>query len=365
MSRPLYLGSDRQREWRGGHAGLWYDKFFDRWTSDHSDVSSEGKKQWILSMTERPVGDRQQLSEHQARLMSLLDTNGQRAQPYKLEADFVTGLGRAHPVENGFAWHHTLGTPYLPGSSVKGMIRAWATQWAGADGNTLKRIFGSESTGDKQYQVGTVIFLDALPIEPVQLKADVMTPHYGAWYQDGSPPADWHSPVPVPFLVVEEGASFSFGLLPRRNDEKHREDCERAHVWLREALAWLGAGAKTAVGYGRFGVDQEAEAKRARLEEERAAAREAARLEAERQKELAAMPLLLRQMHEEGYAEKDFIGNPMNAWLERMDSAEGEERREIAQHLQDWYETHSPDQWRKPNKKNQAKIERIRKALAG
>jgi len=32
---------------------------------------------------------------------------------------FVSGLGRSRPVENGFVWHHTLGVPYLPGSSIR------------------------------------------------------------------------------------------------------------------------------------------------------------------------------------------------------------------------------------------------------
>ena len=195
----------------------------------------------------------------------------------KLKSNFVTGLGREHPVENGFAWHHTLGTPYLPGSSVKGMVRAWAEVWQKWSNKPedemsdeekaeverfkkaeLKRIFGSESNDDKAFQVGSVIFLDALPTTSVQLKADIMTPHYTDYYEGKSPPADWLSPTPIPFLVVEAGASFVFGILPRRNDEKNRDDCSRVQAWLKDALCWTGAGAKTAVGYGRFVPDTEA-----------------------------------------------------------------------------------------------------------
>lgn len=254
--RPLYrdLASATIR-WQGGHAGLWYDKFCDKWQRDWSGLGDAGKKAWIDSVTERPVGDAAQLAAQRERFSALLTHRGESPLPYRLEADFVTGLGREHPVENGFAWHHTLGTPYLPGSSVKGLVRAWAAQWAEASKATLKRIFGSEDIGDTNFQVGSVIFLDALPAKPVHLKADVMTPHYGPYYRGEAPPADWHDPVPVPFLVVEAGQTFLFGVLPRRSDAASRQDCQTVKGWLEAALSWLGAGAKTAVGYGRFAAD--------------------------------------------------------------------------------------------------------------
>ncbi|MDQ3460563.1 MAG: type III-B CRISPR module RAMP protein Cmr6 [Deinococcota bacterium] len=253
--RPLYKEAAQNVARKGGHAGLWYDKFCDEWQGDWTGLGDEGKKRWVETVTSGAVGEREQLKEHAERLAKLLSACGQTPLPYQLTSDFVTGLGREHPVENGFAWHQTLATPYLPGSSVKGMVRAWAGHWLGSDAATLKRVFGSESDKDKNFQVGSVVFLDAIPHYPVGLKVDVMTPHYGQYYQDDSgqtPPADWHSPVPVPFLVVEEGATFLFGIMPRRKNEEDEKDCERVKAWLSEALEWLGAGAKTAVGYGRF-----------------------------------------------------------------------------------------------------------------
>jgi CRISPR type III-B/RAMP module RAMP protein Cmr6 len=98
---------------------------------------------------------------------------------------------------------------------------------------------------------GSVIFLDALPIGPVALDADVMTPHYAPWYQDGKAPGDWHSPTLIPFLTVALGQTFQFALLPRTPADA--ADCERAETLLRQALETLGAGAKTAAGYGVFG----------------------------------------------------------------------------------------------------------------
>lgn len=279
---PLYKKAGEAKLEGAGNAGLWYDKFCNKWRREpakHGNkeawtleaFNQDGKTvnpklAWIKTVTGGRVGDRRQLEEASGRIFDLLESRGGHPLFYRLESDFVSGLGREHPVENGFAWHPTLGTPYLPGSSVKGLVRAWAEQWADPKPpkEDIKRIFGSESKDDRDFRVGSVVFLDALPAEPVRLKADVMTPHYAPYYQGEEPPADWHSPNPIPFLVVAQGASFVFGVLPRRAG--HAGDCDTVRGWLKEALEWIGAGAKTAVGYGRFAVDVKAQK---RLERER------------------------------------------------------------------------------------------------
>ncbi|MFB6271713.1 MAG: type III-B CRISPR module RAMP protein Cmr6 [Salinibacter sp.] len=286
--RPLYTQEPLHRA--DGNAGLWYDKFCEEWQPKWSEgLGDEGKQRWIDTVTDGPVGHRAQLEEAQLRRAALLRAHDQSPLFFKSAYNFVTGLGRAHPVENGFAWHHTLGVPYLPGSSVKGMVRAWAERWETWEDDaqktdTINRIFGPKQ-GD--LHVGSVIFLDALPTEPVQLKADVMTPHYGPYYQDESgetPPTDWHPPTPIPFLVVDDGQGFLFGVLPRRDGAQ--ADCRRAQVWLQDALCWIGTGAKTAVGYGRFDPDPEAEQAFQAAEARRRRELEARRAEAERQAKL-------------------------------------------------------------------------------
>ncbi|HZZ80170.1 MAG TPA: type III-B CRISPR module RAMP protein Cmr6 [Gemmataceae bacterium] len=170
---------------------------------------------------------------------------------------FVTGLGRNHPVENGFTWRHDLGTPYIAGSSLKGLARAYARDWTGLDDEALERIFGPKP--EAGLAIGSVVFLDGLPTEPVALDADVMTPHYGSWYQGekNAVPADWHSPTPIPFLTVAPGQTFVFAVLPRNQlNPQDQEDCKKAANLLKEALETLGAGAKTAVGYGQFFEEQ-------------------------------------------------------------------------------------------------------------
>ena len=280
MRRPLYKAIAQQPADRGddGHAGLWFDKFCNQWRIDGRDPhhgapqrrsggcgeqrswtmktrpgggeNESPKLNWIRTLAGSAVGTQEQIGESALRLMCLIHRRGGRAAVFTSDARFVTGLGRSHPVENGFAWHPTLGTPYLPGSSVKGMVRAWAKTDADPppDRTALEHLLGKDG------EAGRVCFLDAVPMAPVKLEADVMTPHYAGW-SDDDPPGDWRSPKPIPFLTAAAGASFLFGLVPRRSATP--EQLDTLSVWLRDALEWAGAGAKTAVGYGRFRYNEE------------------------------------------------------------------------------------------------------------
>ncbi|TVR83511.1 MAG: type III-B CRISPR module RAMP protein Cmr6 [Rhodospirillales bacterium] len=266
--RPLYAESTGARLilTRIGNTGLWYDKFCDRWNQDWNGLGDSGKRDWIAGIANldgtaaKRVGDAELLREMAQRQRDL--ASARKGQCFRLATvwRFASGLGRSHPVENGFAWHHGLGAPYLPGSSVKGVARSWAAWKAFRD---IDRVFGPEPKAG--LHAGSVIFIDALPVDPVALDADVMTPHYGPWYQEGKVPGDWHSPTPIPFLTVAADQTFQFTLLPRTPADG--SDCEVAAELLREALNNLGAGAKTAVGYGQFGpvkAETETAAPRAR-----------------------------------------------------------------------------------------------------
>ncbi len=248
MTLPLYKAATQPSRSSGDHAGLWFDKFCNHWhvTCDSWTMSGEQKLMWIKSLANDRVGATDQIDEFASRLRRLVKRRDGRFEVFTTESRFVTGLGRSHPVENGFAWHPTLGTPFLPGSSVKGLIRSWAKMDAEPHPSckTLDRLLGqSEETGG-------VCFLDAVPDAPVQLEPDVMTPHYAGW-DEKNPPGDWRSPTPIPFLTTAAGTSFLFGFIPCRGATK-KEDLDTIAVWLRSALEWAGAGAKTAVGYGRF-----------------------------------------------------------------------------------------------------------------
>lgn len=276
-AKPLYKGNHPRELPAGGHTGLWYDKFCDDFLREESAQAEQEKAKkeqeqkdrakglkpkqrekprppkslWIDTVTNRSIGDSSLIDELIGRRCLLGSRLGGKLLYVQSTARFVTGLGREHPVENGFAWHPTLGTPYLPGSGVKGITRAWARLLAEGDPRiaaSIAEVFGSQP--NEQGQQGRVLFLDALPVEPVTLSADVMTPHYGPYYRDGEPPGDWHSPIPIPYLTVAPGMRLQLLLLGR--DSKAGELVEQAATWLNDALRELGAGAKTASGYGRF-----------------------------------------------------------------------------------------------------------------
>lgn len=253
-----------------GHPGLWFERCFNQYSPNWS-IDKTGKQKFLEPLA-RQVGDRSALEQQAHRLANLAESLDGQTFFQQSNWHFATGLGNPHPVENGLSWHPVLGTPYLPGSAVKGLARAWL-ELNDYCGDIRRQIFGSDdktpvAAQDSKDQPGMakggVIFFDALPLKPVSLTLDVMTPHMGDWYEQGASvpgqadtlPADWHAPVPVFFLVAQR-IKLQFALAPRRKADKPL--VEVARQALVAALANLGAGAKTAVGYGGFVAFNEAE----------------------------------------------------------------------------------------------------------
>lgn len=323
--RPLYSSSTiPTRLLDGGHAGLWYDKYCDAWLEGWT-MSTRGddtpKLTWIETVANGSgVGQPKLLEEAVARVHQLTEARGGRCVIFTTESRFVTGLGRSHPVENGFAWHPTLGVPYLPGSSVKGLVRAWARRDAdpapseGEQEHLLGRAEAPRSAGH-------VVFLDAIPIAPVKLEADVMTPHYAGWTPE-KPPGDWREPVPVPFLVVAPRTSFIFSVLPRGIAPG---ELAPVFAWLRDALVGAGAGAKTAVGYGRFAYDHTRTEKQRSEHEKQHQARE----EAARRARLEGTPEGRWLAKLAGKREKDIL-ELVRTQLEKSQITDASERRAFA-----------------------------------
>ncbi len=108
-------------------------------------------------------------------------------------------------------------------------------------GESFRRAFG---TGQHQ---GEVVFLEALPLPGWTYELDVMTPHYGDYYQKDAPPADWLEPTPIAFLTIGQGSRFRF-------DVSGKDDALLGQVidWLEKALSEWGAGGKTSAGYGEM-----------------------------------------------------------------------------------------------------------------
>lgn len=278
MTLPIYQGDHPTTRPSDANRGLWYTRFY-KGFGPNWEVDETSKRSWIKENA-GPCGNDGELEAHAKRMKQLSAALGGNCADFDTVWHFATGLGISHPVENGFAWHHTLGVPFLAASGVKGLLRSWTECWRDFDNEetrqaTITRCFGA-SAGDDDSSAGNLIFFDALPIERVHLAADVMTPHMGKWYEQGheihgsqdyatKAPADWYSPVPVPFLVVKK-AALRFMIAPRligdeTADTQARVDAQDAMQQLEQALEWLGAGAKTAAGYGRMTRRQAADEK--------------------------------------------------------------------------------------------------------
>jgi len=194
----------------------------------------------------------------------------------KTAGRFVTGLGGASVYDTNITLHHIYGIPYIPASTIKGVLRSFIItekfgykddkeDLVGAEDRALDedknpnfvKIFGDQN------KKGEVIFFDAFPTTAPKIAVDIMTPHYGEYYGDVSnkkAPDDTQMPVPVPFLTVAD-TTFQFIIGSRKfkldeplwefelNEKKEKLTLVK---WLQAALEHHGIGAKTAVGYGYF-----------------------------------------------------------------------------------------------------------------
>ena len=277
MSAPLYQDAQVPSQC-GGNFGLWFDRFYDQynerdWSILKPDTNDnkKGNTHWLTKHFKGAVGDKEALELQKNRQAVLAESIGGSHFVCKASWHFVTGMGNPHPVDNGFAWHPTLGVPYLTGAAVKGLLRTYIEKNLRIDeasGNPDKKQllldwFGSTDKDPRaegyESQIGEIVFFDALPIEPVSMGVDVMTPHMGKWYESGANrpneadtvPADWHDPVPVSFLVAKDiSLQFSFGLRTKSSQSKVNLDDVREA--LERVLVEMGAGAKTATGYGEM-----------------------------------------------------------------------------------------------------------------
>jgi len=166
----------------------------------------------------------------------------------------VSGMGEHSVLENAITLHSLYGFPYFRGSAVKGMTHAWAEHWLqGECRNSIDTAFGKMGKEPKDFHVGGVRFSGGWPLELSgnPLEIDIVNPHYGDYYEKGSAPADWCSPVPSYFLAIKSGIRFAFYL---SGDEE--EPVRQATVWMKDALQTIGIGAKTAAGYGYFECGQ-------------------------------------------------------------------------------------------------------------
>jgi len=147
-------------------------------------------------------------------------------------------------TEVPLSWDMVLDVPYVPASTVKGILRSAST--AARDG-CADALFGTR--GGR----GLAIFFDAYPVgaEGGLLDYDVITPHYrDIAHKDDAHKDEYEvQPQPVLHLVVGKGVRFRAVAAYRADGES---DCNPLSSLLRAIYlsARLGWGRRTSRGYG-------------------------------------------------------------------------------------------------------------------
>lgn len=358
---PLYYDESREvfdNFPPSANTGLWYNKFFNQWErkGQEWDIKKDGKDKWLKDVQNGSIGNLNLLQKNIERYIKLVDALDGELLFLKNTSSFVVGIGNAHPIENGFTWHYNLGLPYLPSSSIKGLVRAWAKNWNNS-GNSQKdliyKLLGAEKNQDSK--AGDIIFFDALPLEPVRLETDIMTVHYSDYYTKGTAPGDWENPIPIPFLTVSPNQAFILGITSKNKEDNKSLDI--VAEWIEKALNILGIGAKTSLGYGLFENLNRGMLPQYCLD---------IIIENEKIKSTKGMTSIRIEMEEDGYSDTNiqiFMESLTNKWLDRMETNK-DEAQEIAKFLAKWYQKVLPEQWERPkNLKNKDKVERIKKIL--
>ncbi len=251
---------------RKRHPGLQLDKL-----SPVGNGKMEAQKVALVEAI-RTLRDERLLKDLLARRTTTLNALGAQRLPMTTRGPLTLHLSRSGALENaGIALHPVYGFVYLPGSGIKGLVRAWAeTVWAvsqidkRAAWRQIEEAFGWSPGSERHKQdwrpntiaspegsaAGRLVFHDAWPTRWPRLVLDVINNHHINYYTGEDDPGDWENPTLVYFLAVGGGEEFVFAISDRKRGDG--EFLLLARDWLRAALTIDGAGAKTAAGYGRF-----------------------------------------------------------------------------------------------------------------
>lgn len=177
----------------------------------------------------------------------------------RLEGRLFIGMGGASVLETAITIGRPYGVPVIPGSAVKGLVRAYAST-SGVTAEHCTVLFGNlTDPSENVSEAGCVIFHDAWWVPgsaETPLAKEVVTVHHPDYYQTsgGQDATDFDSPVPNVQIAARGGFLFTVECAGR-------PWADFALELTASALEEWGVGAKTAAGYGRFRHDPELEAK--------------------------------------------------------------------------------------------------------
>ena len=322
---PSYMGNDFSKASPGLRHGIYFPVWSN--TNNFAKVTGNNSSSNLKQACKLNDNDKEAMSFLLERQKALFREDSAHIGTIQLDAistsPFTTGLGNEHPSENGFAFLNPFGLPYLPGSSVKGVLRQAARdlatgEWGdnfgrdsgqnsasfeGSDNpeSIINLLFGNEDSNNASR--GALIFWDVIPqIRGSALSIEIMTPHYRDYFQakngNGSDsPHECGQPNPISFLSIPAGSGFTFLIQCNLNLLRCRlPDLVAGEEWkyllkhaFEHAFAWLGFGAKSALGYGAMQEDETIRAEREKQLQQQQEKERISCKEQERQREIANM----------------------------------------------------------------------------
>ncbi len=217
---------------------------------------------------------------------------------YKLTTKMITGIGSFSFSEIGMTFDYCLGVPYIPASSVKGVVRSIYIMKLISEGyfknilindriekyDVLKetsyeeflkiltdklkneelrqwtdiyKYFGGKLRLDNEKEaktyIGNIIFLDIYPEKKPILATEINNVHYRKYYDSAGKlsPIDNENPNPIKYLVIEKNCIFTVRYLVKYKVFS-KNQIDYVNKIIEEAFTLNGIGAKTNIGFGTF-----------------------------------------------------------------------------------------------------------------
>lgn len=308
-----------------------------------------------------------------------------------LERGILPGFGAVHVNETTVTIHQTYGMPYIPASSVKGVVRKWfinefldgKEEYLLADTKEIpeylrdhveigKLMFGAES------QRGIGQFYDIYLHENCLLRPNMQVSLFRDYYNVRSDKMASDTMGTNPFAnfyeVNVDYANVTVSISPLTKTAYDYKTLLRIlENWTSNALEQLGVGAKTATGFGRFSnmknvTDEMTEAMRQEIERA-----ERKRKEEEEKRRIELEQIKLREKLEQMSPEERLIHeiNMLTTDQHDGDRSKGElyqqvleqENKGAAKALQVYWEKTGNWNARNASRKQKEKIAEIKKLL--
>lgn len=182
---------------------------------------------------------------------------------YTLYPGLLVGTGNLHGVavagalKNGFSFDYVTGLPYIPGSSLKGMLRSYFPGEAGETEvdkeyeSLIKGLLGQDELDVQDLKEhlfdNSDVFLGAFPV-PVDKGETLLEMEYITSHKE-----KFKNPNPVSMIKVKPAVEFCFSFVFSDYEKNGVKVSAKEKADLcRELILLMGIGAKTNTGFGKF-----------------------------------------------------------------------------------------------------------------